>query len=327
MLAQAKLKVHLKLAISRLRIVQQKDTAVAKQQRRAMAVLLEVLSNPIFSPREPPPLDRAETDTATITQQGKTASARIRIENIIRSDLLTELHEQLELYCELLLARAGLLEPAALDPGLDEAVRSILYAAPRTDVKELHQARALLADKYGKDFALAGQEDRDGRVPDGVRRRLRAEPPGADLVERYLEAIAAAYGVPYGDAAPGGADVRSASADGGEGGTPRAGGGGGGDGAAAESETTGVVTAQESPHPPRALGPRSPVSIAPPSPSTDNARPSIRLPGPPELRPSERMRRGIGAGPGGDAAAVQRRPEGAVPDVDDLESRFKMLKR
>ena len=36
--------MQLKLSISRLRMVQQKDTAIAKQQRRAMAQLLEVQS-------------------------------------------------------------------------------------------------------------------------------------------------------------------------------------------------------------------------------------------------------------------------------------------
>ena len=41
-LHKGKIKVQLKLSISRLRMVQQKDTAIAKQQRRAMAVLLEV---------------------------------------------------------------------------------------------------------------------------------------------------------------------------------------------------------------------------------------------------------------------------------------------
>ena len=64
-------------------MVQQKDTAVAKQSRRSMAQLLE---------------------------QGKEESARIRVENIIRSDMNTELLEIIELYCELLSARAGLLE-------------------------------------------------------------------------------------------------------------------------------------------------------------------------------------------------------------------------
>lgn len=70
-----KIKVQLKLSISRLRMVQQKDTAVAKQSRRSMAQLLE---------------------------QGKEESARIRVENIIRSDMNTELLEIIELYCELL---------------------------------------------------------------------------------------------------------------------------------------------------------------------------------------------------------------------------------
>jgi hypothetical protein len=40
--AQNKLKVQLKLSISRLRMTQQKDSAKAKQQRRDMAQLLEV---------------------------------------------------------------------------------------------------------------------------------------------------------------------------------------------------------------------------------------------------------------------------------------------
>lgn len=40
--AQNKLKVQLKLSISRLRMTQQKDSAKAKQQRREMAQLLEV---------------------------------------------------------------------------------------------------------------------------------------------------------------------------------------------------------------------------------------------------------------------------------------------
>ena len=41
-LGKSKIKVQLKLSISRLRMVEQKDAAIAKQQRRAMAQLLEV---------------------------------------------------------------------------------------------------------------------------------------------------------------------------------------------------------------------------------------------------------------------------------------------
>jgi hypothetical protein len=51
---QNKLKVQLKLSISRLRMIQQKDSAKAKQQRREMAQLLEVHTHPnAFSAQSP----------------------------------------------------------------------------------------------------------------------------------------------------------------------------------------------------------------------------------------------------------------------------------
>lgn len=65
-------------------MAQQRETALAKVSRRQMAQLLE---------------------------QGKEESARIRVENIIRQDISVELMEILELYCELLLARIGMMEP------------------------------------------------------------------------------------------------------------------------------------------------------------------------------------------------------------------------
>jgi vacuolar protein sorting-associated protein IST1 len=71
------------MSVNRLRLMQQKQTALAKQSRRELAHLLE---------------------------QGKEESARIRVENIIRDDLFVEMLEIIELYCELLLARFGLLE-------------------------------------------------------------------------------------------------------------------------------------------------------------------------------------------------------------------------
>jgi len=152
-------------------------------------------------------------NSTTSQQSGKTESARIRVENIIRSDLLTELHEILELYCELLLARIGLLDSlpltthassapttAPLDPGLEEAVRCIIYAAPRTEIRELNQARQLLVDKFGKEFAAQAMENRgEVQIPERVTRKLRVEPPGKELVESYLKEIALAYDIPYGD--------------------------------------------------------------------------------------------------------------------------------
>ena len=70
-------------------MAQQKESALSKVARRQMAQLLEV---------------------------GKEESARIRVENIIRQDISVELMEILELYCELLLARFGLMEAKYLLP-------------------------------------------------------------------------------------------------------------------------------------------------------------------------------------------------------------------
>ncbi|KAL9124378.1 MAG: hypothetical protein Q9217_006289 [Psora testacea] len=292
------IKVQLKLAISRLRMVQQKDTAIAKQQRRAMAQLLEV---------------------------GKEESARIRVENIIRSDISTELLEVLELYCELLLARTGLMEAKECDPGLEEAVKSIIYAAPRTEIKELHQARQLLIDKYGKEFALEAANNVDGKVAERVLKRLRVEPPGQELVTLYLREIARTYEIdwPKGEKKPeeeendddepsSGQAVKSLE----------------------EPLTTNELTRAT---PPRELGPRSPVSVAPPSPSTDNLSPRVKLPGPPELKPGSKMSGLRKRTPSTDANSDAHSGDvgagkkdilgGKIPDVDELAKRFAALKR
>lgn len=247
-------------------------------------------------------------------QQGKEESARIRVENIIRSDITTELLEVLELYCELLLARTGLLEAKECDPGLEEAIKSIIYAAPRTDVKELQQARALLVEKYGKDFALEAVDNSDGKVAERVIKKLRVDPPEPELVTLYLKEIARTYGVnwPRKEGSPDGQNDEDDD-------TPS-------DGLAVKSLEEPLTTAELSKAtPPRDLGPRSPVSVAPPSPSTDNLNPRIRLPGPPELKPGAKM---SGSNTrSGESGAKKDIVGGKIPDVDELAKRFAALKK
>jgi vacuolar protein sorting-associated protein IST1 len=273
-----KIKVQLKLSVSRLRMVQQKDTAVAKQQRRSMA--------------------------------------QLRVENIIRSDMNTELLEILELYCELLSARAGLLESKECDPGLEEAVKSLIYAAPRVEgVKELTMVRQLLAEKYGKEFTLEAVENSDGKVSQRVLDRTKVEPPAKELVEAYLSAIADAYGI---DWPPGTFAKRKAEAE----------------AADEQDEDDEEGGAKERPleaplgaedlskaTPPRDMGPKSPVSVMPPSPSTDNVRPKIS--GAPDLKPPKKMQDAGKKVNGG----KQDGPGGKIPDVDELTKRFAQLKR
>ncbi|KAL7922361.1 DUF292 domain-containing protein [Trichoderma austrokoningii] len=296
---QTKLKVQLKLAIARLRMVQQRDEQLGKTHRRAMAQLLEA---------------------------GKVDSATIRVENIIRSDITSELHELLELYCELLLARAGLLEGPVCDPGLEEAVQSILYAAPKTEIKELMTVRTLLAEKYGKEFVLAAMENTDGKVNDKVVKKLSVEAPRRELVTGYLEEIAKAYGVDWPRrqvSSPPPPDLLDEDLEGK--------GDGDGDGGQAQRDdlnkplteaqrklSLGEEQMNRATPPNARLGePKSPLMVTPPRMTTDNVHPKVMM-GSVELK-SKR-----------DEVPVARKksePEGSVPDIGDLERRFAALKK
>ena len=295
---QGKLKVQLKLSIARLRMVQQKDEAVSKQQRRAMAQLLEA---------------------------SKVESAKIRVENIIRSDITTELHEILELYCELLLARTGLMEAPTCDPGLEEAVKSLIYAAPRTEVKELQQVRVLLVDKYGKDFALQAMDNTDGMVSEKVLKKLTVTPPSQELVTGYLEEIARTYGVdwpkkPKADVGPppdymdeddnpsGGQAQRNME--------PPIQAYGKMERHDEEREKLSKAT------PPRDLGGASPLRVNPPSPRTDNLHPRVK--GVADLKPSKKMDEAAQKQGGTES---KRAVGGKIPDVDELAKRFAALKK
>ena len=96
---------------------------------------------------------------------GKHERAKIRVEHIIREDYLVEAMELVEMYCDLLITRFGLIEQVkTLDDGLAEAVSSLLWVAPRlqTDISELKVVSDLLTQKYGKQYAQAA---RDNQLP------------------------------------------------------------------------------------------------------------------------------------------------------------------
>ena len=180
-------------------------------------------------------------------------------------------------------------------------------------------------EKYGKDFALEAVENSDGKVAERVLKKLRVEPPDPELVTLYLKEIARTYGVnwPRKDESPVGQDDEDDD-------TPS-------DGQAVKNLEEPLTTDELSKAtPPRDIGPRSPVSVAPPSPSTDNLNPRVRLPGPPELKPGAKMSglkkqtSGTDAQSttkGGDSGAKKNIVGGKIPDVDELAKRFAALKK
>ncbi|KAF9926701.1 hypothetical protein FBU30_003777 [Linnemannia zychae] len=164
-------KVQLKLSVNRLQMLQNKKNMLAQQQRKEIARLLEI---------------------------GKEESARIRVEHIIREDFSSEALEIIELYCELLLARFGLLEQMkTCDPAIIEAVNTVIYAAPRSEIKELLLVRDQLTAKFGREFVTNAMENKDESVNPRIIQKLQVQTPDPYLVNRYLEEIARTFKVAW----------------------------------------------------------------------------------------------------------------------------------
>ncbi|XWS24870.1 hypothetical protein CRYUN_Cryun27aG0022100 [Craigia yunnanensis] len=140
----AKCKTLLKLTIPRIKLLRNRREIQIKQMRRDIAKLLET---------------------------GQEATARIRVEHIIREENMMAAQEILELFCELIAVRLPIIETQRECPlDLKEAISSICFAAPRcADLPELLQVQMLFISKYGKEFVSAATELR----PDcGVNRKL-----------------------------------------------------------------------------------------------------------------------------------------------------------
>ncbi|KAK4753869.1 hypothetical protein SAY87_001973 [Trapa incisa] len=140
----AKCKTLLKLTIPRIKLLRNRREIQIKQMRRDIAKLLET---------------------------GQEATARIRVEHIIREEKMMQAQEILELFCELIAVRLPIIEVQRECPiDLKEAISSVCFAAPRcADLPELIQVQMSFASKYGKEFIAAATE----LMPDcGVNRQL-----------------------------------------------------------------------------------------------------------------------------------------------------------
>ncbi|KAF7996299.1 hypothetical protein HCN44_001931 [Aphidius gifuensis] len=168
-----KLKTNLRLAINRLKLLEKKKTELAQKARKEIADYIGA---------------------------GKVERARIRVEHIIREDYMVEAMELLEMYCDLLLARFGLIQQMKnLDDGLAEAISTIIWAAPRlqADVQEMKVIGDILTSKYGKQYTDACREEAIPTISEKLKHKMSVQSPAKMLVENYLIEIAKNYNVDY----------------------------------------------------------------------------------------------------------------------------------
>ncbi|XP_075088903.1 uncharacterized protein LOC107764592 [Nicotiana tabacum] len=162
----AKCKTLLKLTIPRIKLLRNRREMQLKQMRKEIAKLLET---------------------------GQEATARIRVEHIIREEKMMAAQEIVELFCELISVRLPIIEAQRECPlDLKEAISSVCFAAPRcADLPELLQVQMLFVGKYGKEFVTAATE----LMPEcGVNRQLiellSIRAPAPDVKLKLLKEIA-----------------------------------------------------------------------------------------------------------------------------------------
>nr|CAI5866609.1 unnamed protein product [Callosobruchus analis] len=168
-----KLKTNLRLALSRLKLLQKKKTELTEKSRREIAEYLTA---------------------------GKVERAKIRVEYIIREDYLVEALEIVEMYCDLLLARFGLISNMKdLDEGIAEAVSSLIWVAPRlqSDIQELKVIADLLAAKYGPSYAEACRIESVETISPKLKHKMSIQSPPKVLVEKYVIEIAKSFNIDY----------------------------------------------------------------------------------------------------------------------------------
>ncbi|KAF7279447.1 increased sodium tolerance 1-like protein isoform X2 [Rhynchophorus ferrugineus] len=168
-----KLKTNLRLAITRLKLLEKKKSELTEKSRREIA----------------------EYITA-----GKFERAKIRVEYIIREDYYVEALEVVEMYCDLLLARFGLIQNMKeMDEGIAEAVSSIIWVAPRiqSDIQEIKVIADLLTSKYGPSYAEACRIESIETISPKLKHKLSIQSPPKLLVEKYVIEIAKCFSIPY----------------------------------------------------------------------------------------------------------------------------------
>ncbi|GLT39319.1 hypothetical protein SLA2020_135170 [Shorea laevis] len=162
----SKCKTAAKMAVARIKLLRNKREMVVKQMRRDIAMLL---------------------------QSGQDATARIRVEHVLREQNILAANEVIELFCELVVARVTIMAKQRECPAdLEEGIASLIFAAPRcAEIPELLAIRNMFEKKYGKDFVSAAT---DLRPNCGVNRllidKLSVKTPSGEVKLKVMKEIA-----------------------------------------------------------------------------------------------------------------------------------------
>uniref|UniRef100_A0ACD5X020 Uncharacterized protein n=2 Tax=Avena sativa TaxID=4498 RepID=A0ACD5X020_AVESA len=139
----------------------------------------------------------ARGDVGQLLSIGHLDRALVRAGQVIEEDDMLEVLDILELYCRILIDHAAQLDkPKECSEEIKAAAAGLVFASARCgELPELLDARAILADKFGRDFAAAAKDGSHALVDPTLVRKLSGERPSVEQMRRLAKEIAAENGI------------------------------------------------------------------------------------------------------------------------------------
>ncbi|TVU47669.1 hypothetical protein EJB05_07275 [Eragrostis curvula] len=165
-----------------------KQTAKVKSLVKLAAARLAVARRPRLGRRS-----IARGDVAQLLAIGQLDRALVRAEQLIEEDNMLEVLDIIERYCTIIIEQSAQLDnPKECSEEIKAAAAGLMFASARLgELPELLDARAILADKFGRDFAGAAKEGSHDVVDPTLVRKLSGEKASLEEKRRLAREIAA----------------------------------------------------------------------------------------------------------------------------------------
>ncbi|ORY15519.1 DUF292-domain-containing protein [Neocallimastix californiae] len=142
--------------------------------------------------------NEAKKEISTYLEKGKVTNARIKIDHIIREDYNIESLEVLIMYCETMISNLGFItQSTELDRSIAKAVKTIAFAAPRYDIKELHEIHKELVNKYGMEINEVKNDNSENEIHPKIYNFFKNKDISETLANKYLTEIANIYHIDW----------------------------------------------------------------------------------------------------------------------------------
>ncbi|KAM3229682.1 hypothetical protein ACQJBY_060482 [Aegilops geniculata] len=169
-----------------------KQTAKLKSLVKLAVARLAVVRRPRLGRRS-----IARGDVAQLLSIGHLDRALVRAEQVMEEDSVLEALDIIEHYCKVLVEHSAQLEkPKECGKDIKAAAAGLIFASARCgELPELLDARAILANKFGREFERAAKEGSQVVVNPTLVQRLSGEKASAEQQRRLVREIAAKNGI------------------------------------------------------------------------------------------------------------------------------------